>query len=148
MASMCGGTALHRLFMGFVGYTMSMQHVGYTMSMQHVHVCPVPKAVGGYCACRVVKVGSLGRHCQHMHPSYPPMQPYPTHQYMCVNRACLHPHWFIPQQPCLCPLPLNCCCLQTLVRWRGVVVSGRDIDRVAQMHRENPAMPTIYHIFR
>ncbi|GIL79695.1 hypothetical protein Vretimale_12269 [Volvox reticuliferus] len=36
---------------------------------------------------------------------------------------------------------------QTLVRWRGVVVAGRDIDRVAKMHRENPAMPTIYHVF-
>ncbi|EFJ46008.1 hypothetical protein VOLCADRAFT_93804 [Volvox carteri f. nagariensis] len=36
---------------------------------------------------------------------------------------------------------------QTLVRWRGVVVAGRDIDRVARLHRENPAMPTIYHIF-
>ncbi|GIL52525.1 hypothetical protein Vafri_8369, partial [Volvox africanus] len=37
---------------------------------------------------------------------------------------------------------------QTLVRWRGVVVAGRDIDRVSKMHRENPAMPTIYHVFR
>ncbi|KAG2501753.1 hypothetical protein HYH03_000253 [Edaphochlamys debaryana] len=37
--------------------------------------------------------------------------------------------------------------LQTLVRWRGVVVAGRDIDRVARLHRENPAMPTVYHIF-
>ncbi|GLC40760.1 hypothetical protein PLESTB_000025400 [Pleodorina starrii] len=36
---------------------------------------------------------------------------------------------------------------QTLVRWRGVVVAGRDIDRVARMHRENPAMPTVYHVF-
>ncbi|GFR49268.1 hypothetical protein Agub_g11248 [Astrephomene gubernaculifera] len=36
---------------------------------------------------------------------------------------------------------------QTLVRWRGVVVAGRDIDRVARLHRENPAMPTVYHIF-
>ncbi|GIL52524.1 hypothetical protein Vafri_8369 [Volvox africanus] len=36
---------------------------------------------------------------------------------------------------------------QTLVRWRGVVVAGRDIDRVSKMHRENPAMPTIYHVF-
>ncbi|KAG2424348.1 hypothetical protein HXX76_014557 [Chlamydomonas incerta] len=36
---------------------------------------------------------------------------------------------------------------QTLVRWRGVVVAGRDIDRVATLHRENPAMPTVYHIF-
>ncbi|KAG2452439.1 hypothetical protein HYH02_002682 [Chlamydomonas schloesseri] len=36
---------------------------------------------------------------------------------------------------------------QTLVRWRGVVVAGRDIDRVAALHRENPAMPTVYHIF-
>ncbi len=37
---------------------------------------------------------------------------------------------------------------QTLVRWRGVVVAGRDIDRVARLHRECPAMPTVYHVFR
>ena len=36
----------------------------------------------------------------------------------------------------------------TLFRWRGVVKAGTDIDRVARMHRENPNMPTIYHIFR
>jgi hypothetical protein len=36
----------------------------------------------------------------------------------------------------------------TLVRWRGVVVAGRDVDRVARLQRENPAMPTVYHIFR
>ncbi len=36
----------------------------------------------------------------------------------------------------------------TLMRWRGVVTAGNDIDRVARLHIENPAMPTIYHIFR
>lgn len=35
----------------------------------------------------------------------------------------------------------------TLMRWRGVVKAGSDIDRVARMHIENPNMPTIYHIF-
>ena len=28
------------------------------------------------------------------------------------------------------------------------MVAGRDIDRVARLHRENPAMPTFYHVFR
>ena len=37
---------------------------------------------------------------------------------------------------------------QTMVRFRGVVKAGEDIDRVARLHIENPAMPTIYHIFR
>jgi hypothetical protein len=37
---------------------------------------------------------------------------------------------------------------QTMIRFKGVVQAGADIDRVARMHIENPAMPTFYHIFR
>lgn len=36
---------------------------------------------------------------------------------------------------------------QTLVRFKGVVQAGIDIDKVARLQIENPAMPTFYHIF-
>jgi len=36
---------------------------------------------------------------------------------------------------------------QTLLRFKGVVAAGRDIDAVARLHIENPALPTFYHIF-
>jgi hypothetical protein len=45
-------------------------------------------------------------------------------------------------------LTLRTSVAMTLLRWRGVVKAGTDIDRVARMHIECPAMPTIYHIFR
>ncbi len=38
--------------------------------------------------------------------------------------------------------------MQTLVRFKGVVQAGADIDKVARLHIENGNMPTFYHIFR
>ncbi|GAX74447.1 hypothetical protein CEUSTIGMA_g1896.t1 [Chlamydomonas eustigma] len=36
---------------------------------------------------------------------------------------------------------------QTLLRFKGVVQAGADIDKVARLHIENGNMPTFYHIF-
>ncbi|MEW5316302.1 MAG: hypothetical protein WDW38_007682 [Sanguina aurantia] len=37
--------------------------------------------------------------------------------------------------------------MMTLVRWRGVITAGGDIDKVARLHMECANMPTFYHIF-